>query len=133
MARGYAISLSILGFAATAGLAKLVHDWEGEGRKMNKVVRAEWFEGDGERRVGSCLGFGLVELLVVMAVVGVLGSLLLVAIGKARLAACQNNFRQLATAWHLCAEDYQGRLVNNGLLDSMNSWVQCRGWGGRAV
>ena len=33
----------------------------------------------------------------------------------------------------LCAEDYQGRLVNNGLLDSMNSWVQCRGWGGRAV
>lgn len=33
----------------------------------------------------------------------------------------------------LCAEDYQGRWVNNGLLDSMNSWVQCRGWGERAV
>lgn len=39
--------------------------------------------------------FSLVEL----TAVGVLGSLLL-AVGKARSAACQSNFRQLATAWH---------------------------------
>ena len=51
--------------------------------KMNKVVRVV-------RRGGA--GFSLLKLVVVMAVVGVLASLLLVAIskarGKARLAAC---------------------------------------------
>ena len=92
--------------------------------KMNKVVRAKQ-SGGGARR----LGFSLLELLLVMAVVGVLASLLLVAISKARskarLAACQNNFRQLVTAWRLYADDYQGRLVNNVHLDQTNSWV----WG----
>ena len=81
-----------------------------------------------DRSGGRGLGFSLLELLVVMAVVVVLASLLLVAIskarGKARLAACQNNFRQLVTAWHLYAEDYQGRLVNNVHLDQTNSWVR---------
>ena len=47
-------------------------------------------------------GFSLLELLLVMAVVGVLSSLVVVTIGKARLE-------------------------NNVHLDSMNSWVQCRG------
>ena len=89
--------------------------------KMNKVVRAKQ-SGGGARR----LGFSLLELLLVMAVVGVLASLLLVAISKARLAACQNNFRQLVTAWRLYADDYQGRLVNNVHLDQTNSWVRCR-------
>ena len=58
---------------------------------MNKVVKAEWFEGDGKRRVGLCSGFSLLEL-VEMAVVGVLGSLLLVTIGKARLRPARTTF-----------------------------------------
>ncbi len=81
-----------------------------------------------EKQSKQRTAFTLVELLVTMAIVGILASLLLAVISKARskarLAACQNNFRQLITAWTLYADNYQGRLVNNVHLDRTNSWVK---------
>ena len=53
--------------------------------------------------------------------------LLLLAIGWARLAAGENNFRQLVAAGHWYAEEEQGRLMNQVHLNQMNSWVRGRG------
>src|SRR5438477_12180006 len=61
------------------------------------------------------IGFTLVELLVAIAILGILAGLLIpaVAYGKfrARVTACTNNYRQFALAAALYAgEDSRGRL-----------------------
>lgn len=74
--------------------------------------------------------FSLVELLTVVAIITILGSLLLGAVvnsrEKARTVACINNHRQLQVAWQLYASDHGDRLVVNADNDRMNqgvSWV----------
>jgi prepilin-type N-terminal cleavage/methylation domain-containing protein/prepilin-type processing-associated H-X9-DG protein len=61
--------------------------------------------------------FTLVELLVVIAVIGVLASLLLPAVARAvgsgRQIFCQNNLRQLGIAWIVYAGDHDDRLAYN--------------------
>ena len=76
----------------------------------------------------SCLhkqkseGFTLVELLVVVAVVGILAGLLLPALGKARSVAvrtsCLSNLRQVSLAARLYMDDHSG-----GMFHHHEGWV----------
>lgn len=59
--------------------------------------------------------FTLLELLVVLAVLALLGSMLLPTLAKSGLNSkgfqCQNNHRQLCNAWRMYADDNRDRIV----------------------
>lgn len=67
-------------------------------------------------------GFTLVEMLVVLAVIGVLASLLLPAVSRAKRRAtntvCLSQLRQLGIATRLYADDHEERLPTAELLPS---------------
>lgn len=62
-------------------------------------------------------GFTLLELLVVVAIVGILAGLLLTALAgskaRTRRILCQNNNKQLVTGWLMYADDHSQRLAYN--------------------
>jgi prepilin-type N-terminal cleavage/methylation domain-containing protein len=72
-------------------------------------------------------GFTLLELLAVVATIGLLASLLLPVLGKARIRAqqtrCASNLRQLGYAWVMYYTDNSGRLVESYPVNNSNAWV----------
>ncbi|MFM2294087.1 MAG: hypothetical protein RLZZ350_500 [Verrucomicrobiota bacterium] len=81
--------------------------------------------------------FTLVELLVIIAIIGILAGLLLPALSKAKNLAqrtkCLSNVRQLGLAWNLHAGDNDGVLVQSypGVsgTPNPNAWV----WGNMKI
>ena len=79
----------------------------------------------------SRLGLTLVELLVVMAILGVLVALLLPAVQQARSVArrtvCQNNLRQLGMATLQYADSHGGEFPRGAHRPGELSWVEALG------
>jgi prepilin-type N-terminal cleavage/methylation domain-containing protein/prepilin-type processing-associated H-X9-DG protein len=78
-------------------------------------------------------GFTLVEILVVVAIIGVLMALLLPAIARAREAArgaaCKNNLRQFGMGLHLFADkDPAGRFCSGASDNTRDGCMDTFGW-----
>jgi prepilin-type processing-associated H-X9-DG protein/prepilin-type N-terminal cleavage/methylation domain-containing protein len=84
---------------------------------MNKTTRAIKKYSPIGLRPKSDVGFTIVELLVVVAIIAILAALLLPALAngkaEAQKIACASNIKQLALAWQLYADEYDDVLVNN--------------------
>jgi prepilin-type N-terminal cleavage/methylation domain-containing protein/prepilin-type processing-associated H-X9-DG protein len=71
--------------------------------------------------------FTLIEMLVVIAIIGLLSALLFPVLTKAKVRAqalqCLNNGRQMTIAWHLYAVSSSDLLVYNNRMGHSGGWV----------
>ena len=83
--------------------------------------------------MGRKTAFSLLELLIVVAIISLLASLLIPAVGKTKEQAwrvsCKNNQRLLWFIWMLYADDNNEKLAQNGYTGgggetSRNLWIQ---------
>lgn len=76
----------------------------------------------------SLVGFTLIEVLTVMAVVGLLAGILLVSVSQARESAesakCVAHWRQYDTALKLYVGDHQGKLPVSKFTQNEEVWMQ---------
>lgn len=76
--------------------------------------------------VNAPVGFTLVELLVVVAIIGLLAGLLLSALGRAQAqgygTVCLSNLRQLQIAWQAYTEDHGSQFPDNRSELSSGIW-----------
>ena len=73
-------------------------------------------------------GFTLLELLAVIAIIGILAAILLPALARAREAArrtsCMSNLSQLGLVFHIYAQDHDGELPWSGGKDNADCLVR---------
>jgi prepilin-type N-terminal cleavage/methylation domain-containing protein/prepilin-type processing-associated H-X9-DG protein len=74
-------------------------------------------------------GFTLIELLVVIAIIAILAAILFPVFAKAREKArqstCQNNLKQIGTAWLMYAQDYDETFI---MCECVNSAGKVVAW-----
>jgi len=79
------------------------------------------------RRSGQKRAFTLVELLVVVATIGLLAALLFPVLNKAKIRAqrtkCVGNLKQLGFGWIMYYQDNAGLLVQSYPQNNSNAWV----------
>ncbi|MFO8079574.1 MAG: DUF1559 domain-containing protein [Armatimonadota bacterium] len=78
-------------------------------------------------------GFTLIELLVVIAIIAILAAILFPVFAqareKARQASCLSNIKQINTAWHMYAQDYDERVVPIWTrTEPGNGWQYGQNW-----
>lgn len=84
-------------------------------------------------RRAAKVGFSLIELLVVVAIIAILAGMLLPALSKAKIKSqqisCLSNLKQLTLCWTMYADDNDSRLAPNNVKGVMgeeasdDSWV----------